>query len=177
MNGVVESWNYTHTRTHARTHARTNTQTHIFLGGLETVERIFLNCNILQKSSEKTTADSVRSNPSINANLKDVTILLLTFVYFIATNQLSQKRKKHWRREIRSSVRKSCLSVVTKLIMSYNTSNPNNTSGLKLRPFVELLIILLGYTLMRKYNFHILKDNFPKNQQCYDSYHDESMEQ
>ena len=175
MNGVVESWNYTHARTHARTHAQTRRRTYFWVGS-KLLSEFFLT-NILQKSSEKTTADSVRSNPSINANLKDVTILLLTFVYFIATNQLSQKRKKHWRREIRSSVRKSCLSVVTKLIMSYNTSNPNNTSGLKLRPFVELLIILLGYTLMRKYNFHILKDNFPKNQQCYDSYHDESMEQ
>ena len=104
--GILES----NTRTHARTHART----HTFLGGFETVERTFFNCNILQKSSEKTTADSVRSNPSINVNLKDVTILLLTFVYFIATNQLSQKQKKHWGREIPSSVRKPCLSVVTK---------------------------------------------------------------
>ena len=170
--GIIHTHARTHARAHAHAHAHAHTHTHIFLGGFETVERIFFNCNILQKSSEKTTADSVRSNPSINAYLKDVTILLLTFVYFIATNQLSQKRKKHWRREIRSSVRKPCLSVVTKLIMSYNTSNPNNTSGLKLRPFVELLIILLDYTLMRKYNFHISKVNFPKNQHCYDSYHD-----
>ena len=30
---------------------------------------------------------------TMSINAKDVTILLLTFVYFIATNQLSQKRK------------------------------------------------------------------------------------
>ena len=34
-----------------------------------------------------------RFQKTISINAKDVTILLLTFVYFIATNQLSQKRK------------------------------------------------------------------------------------
>ena len=64
--GAVESWNHTHThaRTHARTHVRTDSHT-FFLGvEFETVERILFNCNILPKSSQKNTADSVSSNPS-----------------------------------------------------------------------------------------------------------------
>ena len=45
--------------------SHTHTHTHIFFGvGFETVERILFNCNILPKSSQKNTADSVRSNPS-----------------------------------------------------------------------------------------------------------------
>ena len=60
--GIVES--HTHARPHARTHVRTDSHT-FFLGvEFETVERILFNCNILPKSSQKNTADSVSSNPS-----------------------------------------------------------------------------------------------------------------
>ena len=46
-------------------HTHTHTHTHIFVGvGFETVEQIFFNCNIFQKSSQKNTADCVCSNPS-----------------------------------------------------------------------------------------------------------------
>ena len=65
--GIVES----HTRTHARTHAHTHTHKHISLGvGFETVEQIFFNCNIFQKSSQKNTADSV----SIFCRLRPTTL-------------------------------------------------------------------------------------------------------